>query len=85
MELATRLRQARAGERQAIFVIGEAGIGKTTLVEQFLSTTVADSDLAVAEGYCIEGFAGAEPYYPVLEALREMCSAAAQNVQGVPQ
>jgi tetratricopeptide (TPR) repeat protein len=72
-ELATRLRQARAGERQAVFVSGEAGIGKTTLVEQFLSTTPADANLIVAEGYCIEGFAGAEPYYPVLEALRAMC------------
>ena len=72
-DFATRLRQASAGERQAVFVSGEAGIGKTTLVEQFLSTAFPDSNLALAEGYCIEGFAGAEPYYPVLEALREMC------------
>jgi hypothetical protein len=72
-DLAIRLTQARAGDRQAVFVSGEAGIGKTTLVKQFLSTTVWESDLAVVEGYCIEGFAGAEPYYPVLEALRDMC------------
>jgi DNA-binding winged helix-turn-helix (wHTH) protein len=72
-DFATRLRQASAGERQAVFVSGEAGIGKTTLVEQFLSTALVDSNLALAEGYCIEGFAGAEPYYPVLEALRDMC------------
>jgi DNA-binding winged helix-turn-helix (wHTH) protein len=73
VELATRLGQATAGERQAIFVSGEAGIGKTTLVEQFLSTASVNSRLQVARGHCIEGFAGAEPYYPVLEALREMC------------
>jgi tetratricopeptide (TPR) repeat protein len=74
VEFAMRFRQARAGERQAVFVGGEAGIGKTTLVEQFLSMTLAASNLAVAEGHCIEGFAGAEPYYPILEALRGMCN-----------
>src|SRR5690349_14203627 len=29
-------RRALAGERQIVFVIGEAGIGKTTLVDEFL-------------------------------------------------
>jgi predicted ATPase/DNA-binding winged helix-turn-helix (wHTH) protein len=77
--LATRLNQARTGERQAVFVSGEAGIGKTALLQQFLSRALVDSNLAVAEGHCIEGFAGAAPYYPVLEALREIYKAGART------
>ncbi|MGL4961019.1 MAG: ATP-binding protein [Inquilinus sp.] len=71
--LSTLLERAAAGERQAAFVSGEPGIGKTTLVQQFLTRASTDGDPVVAQGHCVENFAGAEPYYPIFEALGELC------------
>jgi tetratricopeptide (TPR) repeat protein len=75
-ELQAALQRAASGAPQAVFVSGEPGIGKTTLIEQFLGQVRKRPDIVVAEGYCIEGFAGAEPYYPLLEALRGLCAGA---------
>ncbi len=60
---------ARAGQRQLVFVAGEAGIGKSTLIERF----VADAGVAAVHGQCIEHHGGAEPYMPFLEALNGLC------------
>jgi DNA-binding winged helix-turn-helix (wHTH) protein/predicted ATPase len=58
------------GRRQVIFVTGEAGIGKSALVEAFGQRAPgAAPQLAVARGQCVEGFGGREPYYPILDAL----------------
>jgi len=62
-------RKALAGQRQIAFVTGEAGIGKTTLVDAFQRQTTHCPNLRIARGQCIEGFGGKEAYYPVLEAL----------------
>jgi DNA-binding winged helix-turn-helix (wHTH) protein len=68
------LRRALRGERQLVFVTGEPGIGKTTLVDEFQRYAAADtSGLRVARGQCVEGFGGQEPYYPMLEALGQFC------------
>jgi len=67
--LETSLNRALHGQRQVIFITGEAGIGKTTLVDFFRYRVVHKSNLRIARGQCIEGFGGKEPYYPVLEAL----------------
>jgi len=56
---------AAGGARRIVFVTGEAGIGKTTLIEQFL----ADVDARVARGRCLEQYGGGEAYLPVLEAI----------------
>ena len=64
------LQAALGGQRQVVFVTGEAGIGKTTLVDVFLHQhAVRHPDLRVARGQCIEGFGGMEAYYPMLEAM----------------
>jgi DNA-binding winged helix-turn-helix (wHTH) protein/tetratricopeptide (TPR) repeat protein len=63
------LRQALSGQRQLVFVTGEAGIGKTTLVDVFQQRASQTPNLRVARGQCIEGFGGLEPYYPMLDAL----------------
>jgi DNA-binding winged helix-turn-helix (wHTH) protein/tetratricopeptide (TPR) repeat protein len=68
-QLEERLERARAGERQLVFLSGEAGIGKTTLLETFLSRAAADPDLLIATGACLEHYGEAEAYLPVLEAL----------------
>lgn len=66
-QLADRLGQASAGSRRLVFVHGDAGIGKTTLVEALLES-VGD-DVVVARGQCIEHRGAGEPYLPLLEAL----------------
>jgi len=68
-ELNDRLEQACGGLRQVIFVTGEAGIGKTALVDVFQQQATRRPNLRLARGQCIEGFGGKEAYYPILEAL----------------
>jgi DNA-binding winged helix-turn-helix (wHTH) protein/tetratricopeptide (TPR) repeat protein len=68
-QLDERLARARNGQRQLVFVSGEAGIGKTTVLDAFVSRAAADPDLMIASGACLEHYGAAETYFPVLEAL----------------
>jgi DNA-binding winged helix-turn-helix (wHTH) protein/tetratricopeptide (TPR) repeat protein len=63
------LNQALKAQRQIIFITGEAGVGKTTLIDEFHKTATRQPNLRVVRGQCVEGFGGKEAYYPVLEAL----------------
>src|SRR5271157_2053456 len=73
-QLRGSLRRAARGERVLVFVTGEPGIGKTALVDEFERQAAADaSGLRIARGQCVEGFGGQEPYYPMLEALGQLC------------
>ena len=63
------LQTALGGQRQVVFVTGEAGIGKTTLVDVFQRQAVRHPGLGIGRGQCIEGFGGIEAYYPMLEAI----------------
>ena len=61
---------AAAGRGLLVCVIGEPGLGKTTLVEDFLDELVAsDRPDALARGRCSERLAGTEAYLPFLDAL----------------
>jgi DNA-binding winged helix-turn-helix (wHTH) protein/tetratricopeptide (TPR) repeat protein len=71
-ELHNSLRRALRGQRQIIFVTGEAGIGKTTLVDAFHQQAARNQTLRVARGQCVEGFGGKEAYYPMLESLGQL-------------
>ncbi|MFY9569963.1 MAG: protein kinase, partial [Blastocatellia bacterium] len=69
-----RLRDAMAaatsGQGSMICIAGEPGIGKTTLVEDFLGELSAGGgSCSVARGRCSERMAGTEAYLPFLEAL----------------
>jgi DNA-binding winged helix-turn-helix (wHTH) protein/tetratricopeptide (TPR) repeat protein len=68
-QLEERLARAQGGQRQIVFLTGEAGIGKTTVLEAFVARARADPDLMIASGACLEHYGAAEPYFPVLEAL----------------
>jgi DNA-binding winged helix-turn-helix (wHTH) protein/predicted ATPase len=72
------LAKAASGERQIIFITGEAGIGKTALIEAFLKRALAAQPLWIARGQCIEHYGAGEAYLPMLDALgrlhREMGS-----------
>ena len=62
---------ARDGRRRLVFVTGEPGIGKTTLVETFLGELDADA-VRIGRGQCVEQYGAGEAYLPMLEALGRM-------------
>jgi DNA-binding winged helix-turn-helix (wHTH) protein/predicted ATPase len=63
------LERAVAGERQVVFVTGEPGIGKTTLVDAFLHQAVTSGGLWIGRGQCIEHYGAGEAYLPLLKAF----------------
>jgi DNA-binding winged helix-turn-helix (wHTH) protein len=65
--LRTELQRALAGERRVVFVSGEPGIGKTTLLDVFLAR--GDDEFVHATGRCVEHFGPREPYLPLLDAI----------------
>lgn len=67
------LGQALGGSRQVVFLTGEAGVGKTTLVEAFIEEARSQADLLIARGQCIEHYGAGEAYLPFLEALGQLC------------
>jgi DNA-binding winged helix-turn-helix (wHTH) protein/predicted ATPase len=69
------LGKALDGERQTVFVTGEPGIGKTTIVEAFLSQLAIEDKIWIGRGQCIEHYGAGEAYMPVLEALGRLSRA----------
>jgi len=69
-ELGEALASVLAGAGLLMCVRGEPGMGKTTLVEDFLSDLRAGNhSCIIARGRCSERLAGTEAYLPWLEAL----------------
>jgi serine/threonine protein kinase/tetratricopeptide (TPR) repeat protein len=69
-QLQAAFESASGGRGLLICVSGEAGIGKTTIVEDFLaSLTAAGRSYNILRGRCSERLAGTEAYLPFLEAL----------------
>jgi uncharacterized membrane protein YgcG len=64
---------ARQGRRQVGFIAGEAGIGKTALVESFVAHLATDTAVRIGHGQCIEQYGTGEAYLSVLEALGRLC------------
>jgi len=50
-------------------------VGKTTLVETFLSQVSDNARLLIAKGQCVEHYGAGESYLPVLEAVNRACRA----------
>lgn len=69
------LATALSGVRQVGFVTGEAGLGKTTLVDAFLAA-LTDDELWIGQGQCLEHYGAGEAYFPILEALGRLCRGA---------
>lgn len=68
--------RALCGQRQLVFLTGEPGIGKTTLVEAFLAQIGVGGPRRVASGQCVEHYGAGEAYLPVLDALGRLGRAA---------
>jgi ATP/maltotriose-dependent transcriptional regulator MalT len=69
--LGVALSQAQAGSTVLLFVSGEAGIGKTRLVETFTAQARQRGAL-VFSGGCLDLAEGAAPYAPFIAALRPL-------------
>ncbi len=67
---------AANGQRQVVFVTGGAGIGKSALADAFCRRVEASLPASVARGQCVEGLGKKEEYYPVMEALGQLCASA---------
>jgi DNA-binding winged helix-turn-helix (wHTH) protein len=67
------LTRAAGGERRFVFVTGEAGIGKTRVVDAFLAQVAETGGADIARGLCIEYHGSGEPYLPVLDAIGRLC------------
>ena len=74
-QLDRSLADACAGRRRTVFVTGEAGIGKTTLVEAFLRRHASAASAWAAQGRCVEQYGTGEAYLPILEALEQLAHA----------
>jgi DNA-binding winged helix-turn-helix (wHTH) protein/predicted ATPase len=72
-QLHIRLAEVFQGRRQVIFVTGEPGIGKTSVVEAFTTQVTAATRVRIAWGQCVEYYGVGEAYLPVLEALGQLC------------
>jgi DNA-binding winged helix-turn-helix (wHTH) protein/tetratricopeptide (TPR) repeat protein len=64
--------KASLGARQIVFLSGEAGIGKTTILEAFLNEAASSDDAWIGRGQCVEHRGESEPYLPVLDALNRL-------------
>jgi DNA-binding winged helix-turn-helix (wHTH) protein/tetratricopeptide (TPR) repeat protein len=60
---------AATGRRQVLWVAGEAGVGKTTVIERFMREV---GEVHCAHGHCVKQYGAGEPHLPILEALTDL-------------
>jgi serine/threonine protein kinase/predicted ATPase len=64
---------AEAGRGSVLCVAGEPGIGKSTLIEDFLADLATPgSSVLIARGHCSERFGSTDAYLPVIDALGDL-------------
>ena len=70
-ELAALLAAARASETGLVLLSGEAGVGKTRLVDETVRLAAA-SGMRVLSGHCVQLGSEGLPFAPLVEALRDL-------------
>lgn len=71
--LNARLDRALAGQGGVVVVTGDAGAGKSTLVQQFLvAAALRCPEARVIGAGCSEQYGAGEPYQPFVEAFRDL-------------
>jgi DNA-binding winged helix-turn-helix (wHTH) protein/tetratricopeptide (TPR) repeat protein len=79
-ELDDSFQRAAGQRRQLVFVTGEAGIGKTTLVEMFLERKFQHG-VRILLGRCVEHFGTDEAFLPLIDALQDYCAGSPSLLQ----
>jgi len=79
-QLESLLSEAVRGSGRVVFVTGEAGIGKSSAVEEFLRRAAPSHlSLLVGRGHCVEQYGTGEAYLPFLEAVSNLLSGPAAS------
>src|SRR5262249_60271441 len=82
--LSERLERARAGRQQLVFLSGEAGIGKTSVIDALVTHAAGDPEVVIAQGACVEHYGATEAYLPILDGFgRLLRGPAGPHVLGV--
>ncbi len=66
--------RALTGTQQVVFIAGEPGVGKTTLVDRFLSLPLVSNFARIGRGQCADQYGNGEAYLPVFEAIGAICN-----------
>jgi DNA-binding winged helix-turn-helix (wHTH) protein/tetratricopeptide (TPR) repeat protein len=74
-QLASSWQRSLEGARQVLFLTGEPGIGKTTLIDMFLDEVRQRSPM-VFRMRCVKHFGQGEALLPMIEAIEKHCRAA---------
>jgi DNA-binding winged helix-turn-helix (wHTH) protein/tetratricopeptide (TPR) repeat protein len=62
-----------SGDRQVVFLMGDPGIGKTALANDFVVRVARPQGALILRGACVEQFGAGEAYLPVLDAVGAIC------------
>ncbi|WP_066039010.1 helix-turn-helix transcriptional regulator [Herbiconiux solani] len=74
--LASALEESRRGQTRTVVISGEAGIGKTRLLAEFLSGL---DEVTVLRGQCVDLDSDAPPYGPIVALLRSLAGTIGQT------
>jgi DNA-binding winged helix-turn-helix (wHTH) protein/predicted ATPase len=66
------LRQADAGRGNAICIVGEPGIGKSRLLDEFRALASGGASVFQADAHCL-AHQTTTPYFPIVNLLRQLC------------
>jgi DNA-binding winged helix-turn-helix (wHTH) protein/predicted ATPase len=72
-DLLTACGLAEGGHRQVLFVTGEPGIGKTTVIRVFRESLAGSGLVRMTWGQCVQHYGVGESYQPLLDALDRLC------------
>ena len=83
VRLEKHAREAASGLRRVLFISGEAGVGKTSLIDVFLERMGPSLHARIARGECLEQFREGEAYLPVLVALERLAREEGETLRKV--